>query len=177
MFFKTSRSLNIQFLKRFWRFLWFWWLNKFLIARSALSVRGHQIICCPFVRSLVSPLVRPENNWFLRGGYGGCFTAPGQWWFEHLILKDPKVDRSLMKLTACIGRFRDHFSDPHFGTFWQQIKKVDPWFRTGSMPWYWLTRASFSNWRVWRARHVPQSELGSTRTKSVASRPCRARCI
>ena len=37
-------------------------------------------------------------------------------------MKDPKVDRSLMKLTACIDRFRDHFLEPHLGTFWQHVK-------------------------------------------------------
>ena len=49
---------------------------------------------------------RPDNNWFLRGGYGGCLTASVYWQFELLILKDPKVDRSIMKLRACIGRLR-----------------------------------------------------------------------
>ena len=47
------------------------------------------------------------------------------WQFELLILKDPKVDRSIMKLRAGICRFRDPFSDPHFATFWQHLNKSE----------------------------------------------------
>ena len=45
--------------------------------------------------------------------------------FELLILKDPKVDRSIMNLRAGICRFRDHFSDRHFATFWQHLNKSE----------------------------------------------------
>ena len=38
-------------------------------------------------------LLRPENNCFLRGGYGGWYAAPGHQQFEALIFKDPKVER------------------------------------------------------------------------------------
>ena len=65
-------------------------------------IRRCQKIGCPFVRSFVL--------------FFGCSVAPEHRWFEHLLLKDPKVDRCVRA-----GRFKDHCSDPHFGTSWQHI--------------------------------------------------------
>ena len=41
-----------------------------------------------------------------------------------MVLKDPKVDRSLMKLRLGYGRSRDLFSDPHFGLFGNTFKNI-----------------------------------------------------
>ena len=38
------------------------------------------------VRAFVRAFVRPDNNCFLRRGYGGCRNAAGHWQFELWIL-------------------------------------------------------------------------------------------
>ena len=112
-----------------------------MIARSALSVRGYQKICCPSVR------VASVNNWFLRMGIWRVphrFCLLAVWTFD---FEGSKSEHLSKKLRAGIGRFRDHFSDPHFGTFWQHVKKQWSWFRTDSIPADGLFRAGISNWR------------------------------
>ena len=58
-----------------------------------------------------------------------------------------KSEHLSKSLRAGIGRFRDPFSDPHFGTFWQHVKKWWSWLGTDSVPADWLFRAWISNWR------------------------------
>ena len=81
----------------------------------------------------ISPIsslsVRPSfarpygNNWFLWRGYGGWTRAAVYWYFELLILKDPKSEHLSKSLRAGIGRFRDPFWSLNFVTFWQEVSK------------------------------------------------------
>ena len=70
-----------------------------------------------------SSVLRPENNWFLWRGYGGWTRAAVYWYFELLILKDPKSEHLSKSLRAGIGRFRDPFWSLNFVTFWQEVSK------------------------------------------------------
>ena len=87
--------------------------------REALfPIRGaRKLVVRPFfVRS-------SENNCFLRRGYGGWTSAAVYWYFELLILKDPKSEHLSKSLRAGIGRFRDPFLDLDLASFWREVNK------------------------------------------------------
>ena len=111
-------------------------LRKNMIARSALSIRAVHIILM-----FVCLCVRTENNWFLRRGTEGGFTAAVYWCFARLILKDPKGNSSQVKL-------RGH----PFGAFLQGVcvKTMSLQIRPGTAP---LGKFS-SNWRFLTLCHL-----------------------
>jgi hypothetical protein len=60
---------------------------------------------------------------FCEGDLGGGTRAAVYWYFELLILKDPKSEHLSKSLRAGIGRFRDPFLDLDLVTFWQEVSK------------------------------------------------------
>ena len=80
------------------------------------------------VRSSVRSSVRPDNNCFLRRGYGGCRNAAGHWQFELwilMVLKKMKKDLQKLGLTNGIWWFRDPDLDPVLTMVWIFFSKRD----------------------------------------------------
>ena len=73
----------------------------------------------------------------------------------------------LSEQRAAIGWFRDHFSDPHFGTVWQHVKKQCSRFRPNSTPGYGLIQAWFSNCRVRQVLLVAVGRIPSLRAPAA----------
>ena len=93
-------------------------LRAKIIARSALSIRAaHQI--------LMSVLSTFDIIIDLYEGTEGGFTAAVYWCFALLILKDPKVNSSQVKLTPGISLFRDPFSAPVWSSFCKMLAKTN----------------------------------------------------
>ena len=107
----------------------------------------HIKFCCPSVRP-------SRDNWVLRRGTEGSFTAAVYWWFEVLILKDPKVNSSQGVFSIC--RFRDPFSAPVWSSFCKMHKKtMFLHIRPGTAP----LGKFFSNWRFLTLCRVMLSKI------------------
>ena len=144
------------------------------IARSALSVRGDQKIGCPcsfFVRRIID---------FCEGDMEGASpllsTGSLNFWFWRIQKWTP-----LKKFKSWYRPVQGPLFGPSFwdflATYWKTMLLIPARFYAR-----WRTLSSWNfELTLWRARYVPQSsgtwKYSSTRTKSVASRPCRARCI
>merc|ERR1711969_236605 len=112
-------------------------------------------------------------------GYGGCLTASVYWQFELLILKDPKVNSSQKSNELVLAGSGTTFRTLILMLLGNMLKNSD----RDSVPIPCPLTDSFESELRTDVSDVRDTflrvllKLGSTRTQSVASRPCRARCI